>query len=63
MDVSGGKYAQWVHDQPWSFIGPYRVLHQHPNGPLNGPYKADFKGPLVRKGHSMIKTEVFLGNG
>ena len=25
-------------------------LHGHPNGPLNGPCEADFRGPLVKKG-------------
>ena len=25
-------------------------LHEHPNGPLDRPCKADFRDPLVKKG-------------
>ena len=37
----------------WYFTnaqGTLLDLHGHPNGPLNGPCKADFRGPLVKKG-------------
>ena len=35
-------------------------LHWHPTGPLNGPCKVDFRGPLVKKGPPWSRL-IFLG--
>ena len=33
-----------LREPSWTFI-----LHGHPNGPINGPCKAYFRGPLVKR--------------